>query len=84
MIKECIDDEKTPKEIIIEVKDSCAKNNISEQDAVVMVNIFLVHAFDNRWRWCCGRFHFRQLTLEQGYRVTFKPGFLVRKFHKKG
>ena len=40
MIKECIDDEKTPKEIIIEVKDSCAKNNISEQDALVMVNIF--------------------------------------------
>ena len=39
MIKECIDDEKTPKEIIIEVKDSCAKNNISEQDALVMVNI---------------------------------------------
>ena len=37
MIKECIDDEKTPKEIIIEVKDSCAKNNISEQDALVMV-----------------------------------------------
>ena len=40
MIKECIDDEKTPKEIILEVKDSCAKNNISEQDALVMVNIF--------------------------------------------
>lgn len=37
MIKECIDDEKTPKEIIIEVKDSCAKNNISEQDALVMI-----------------------------------------------
>ena len=24
----------------------------------------LVHRFDNRWRWCCGRFHFRQRRLE--------------------
>lgn len=37
MIKEAIEDDKSPKEIIIELKDSMAKNNISEQDAVVMV-----------------------------------------------
>jgi len=37
MIKECIDDEKTPKEIIIELKDSVNKNNISEQDALIMI-----------------------------------------------
>jgi len=37
MIKECIEDEKTPKEIIIELKDSVAKNNISEQDALIMI-----------------------------------------------
>jgi len=37
MIKELIEEEKTPKEIIIEVKDSCAKNNISEQDALIMI-----------------------------------------------
>ena len=36
MIKECINDEKTPKVIIIEIKDSCAKNYISEQDTPVM------------------------------------------------
>jgi len=37
MIKECIEEEKTPKEIIIELKDSVAKNNISEQDALIMI-----------------------------------------------
>ena len=41
MIKESIEDEKTPKEIIIELKDSVAKNNITEQDALIMVMIFL-------------------------------------------
>ena len=24
----------------------------------------LVHRFDNRWRWCSGRFNFRQITLK--------------------
>lgn len=38
MIKEAIHEEKTPKEIIIELKDSVAKNNISEQDTLIMVN----------------------------------------------
>merc|ERR1711953_755796 len=37
MIKECIEDKRTPKEIIIELKDSVSKNNISEQDALVMI-----------------------------------------------
>jgi len=37
MIKESIEDEKTPKEIIIELKDSVAKNNITEQDALIMI-----------------------------------------------
>ena len=41
MIKECIEDEKTPKEIIIELKDSVAKNNISEQDALIMVSVLI-------------------------------------------
>lgn len=40
MVKEAIDEEKTPKEIIIELKDSVAKNNISEQDALIMVISF--------------------------------------------
>ena len=39
MVKEAIDEEKTPKEIIIELKDSAAKNNISEQDALIMVSL---------------------------------------------
>ena len=38
MVREAIEEEKTPKEIIIELKDSVSKNNISEQDALVMVN----------------------------------------------
>ena len=38
MVREAIEEEKTPKEIIIELKDSVSKNNISEQDAIVMVN----------------------------------------------
>jgi len=37
MIKECIEEDKTPKEIVIELKDSVAKNNISEQDALIMI-----------------------------------------------
>ncbi len=36
-IKEAIEEERPPKEIAIEVKDAIAKNNISEQDALVMV-----------------------------------------------
>ena len=31
----------------------------------------LVHRFDNRWRCCCGRFHFRQRTLVLGCRSSF-------------
>ena len=27
----------------------------------------LVHLSNNRWRWCCGHFNFRQRTLELGY-----------------
>merc|ERR1711992_310664 len=37
LIKDCIEEEKTPKEIIIELKDSVAKNNISEQDALITI-----------------------------------------------
>jgi len=37
MVREAIEEEKTPKEIIIELKDSVSKNNISEQDALVMI-----------------------------------------------
>jgi len=37
MIRESMEDEKTPKEIIIELKDSVAKNSISEQDALIMI-----------------------------------------------
>ena len=43
MVREAIEEEKTPKEIIIELKDSVVKNNISEQDALIMVRI--VHTF---------------------------------------
>ena len=28
----------------------------------------LVPLFNNRWRWCCGRFNFRQTRLDLGYR----------------
>ena len=42
MIKECIEEEKTPKEIILELKDSVGKNNISEQDALIMVRKKLI------------------------------------------
>ena len=31
-----------------------------------LISKFLVHIFNNRWRWCCGRFNFRQRTLELG------------------
>ena len=35
-------------------------------DRVTRVAIYtLVHTFNNRWRWCCGRFNFIQ-TLELG------------------
>ena len=27
----------------------------------------LVYPFINRWRWCCGRFGFRQRALQLGY-----------------
>ena len=37
LIKEAIEDEKTPKEIIIEIRDINDKNNISEQDTLIMV-----------------------------------------------
>merc|ERR550539_45364 len=37
MIKDSIDEKRTPKEIVIELKDSVAKNNISEQDALIMI-----------------------------------------------
>lgn len=37
MIKDAIVDEKSSKEIIIELKDAMAKNNISEQEAIAMV-----------------------------------------------
>ena len=39
----------------------------------------LVHRLDNRRRWCCGRFHFRQRTLSRMMvsEVTFQPEFLV-------
>lgn len=37
LIKEAIEDEKSPKEIIIEIKDINDKSNISEQDCVVMI-----------------------------------------------
>ena len=31
----------------------------------------LVHLFNNRWRWCCGRFNLRQRTVELGYQKKF-------------
>ena len=37
----------------------------------------LFHCFNNRWRWCCGRFSFKQNTQELGYQRSF---FLVRIF----
>merc|ERR1712214_58009 len=37
LIKEAIEDEKTPKEIIIEIRDINDKNNITEQDTIVMI-----------------------------------------------
>jgi len=37
MVKEAIDEEKTPKEITIELKDSAAKNSVSERDALIMI-----------------------------------------------
>lgn len=37
LIKEAIEDEKTPKEIIIEIRDINDKNNITEQDTLIMV-----------------------------------------------
>ena len=30
----------------------------------------LVHHVNNRWRWCCGCFNFRQRTLELGYQSS--------------
>ena len=35
-----------------------------------VVMFILVHRFHNRWRWCCGRFNFRQRTLELGYQMS--------------
>ena len=29
--------------------------------------VLLLVIFNNRWRWCCGRFNFRQTTLKLGY-----------------
>ena len=37
----------------------------------------LVHFFNNRGRWCCGRFNFRQTTLELGYQRDFSVRFFV-------
>jgi len=37
LIKEAIEDEKTPKEIIIEIRDINDKNNITEQDTLIMI-----------------------------------------------
>ena len=45
LIKEAIEDEKTPKEIIIEIRDINDKNNITEQDTLIMVcrnSLFLI------------------------------------------
>ncbi len=40
MIKEAIEEDRAAKEIAIDVKDAIAKNNITEQDALVMVRLF--------------------------------------------
>ena len=37
----------------------------------------LVHPFNNRGRWCCGRFNFRQTTLELGYLRDFSVRFFL-------
>ena len=38
MIKESVNEKRSPKEIIIELKDECVKHDIAEQDTVVMVS----------------------------------------------
>jgi len=37
MIKESVNEKRSPKEIIIELKDECVKHDIAEQDTVVMI-----------------------------------------------
>ena len=37
MLKEAIEEEKTPKEIVLEMKEAMAKFNIPENDAIVMI-----------------------------------------------
>ena len=49
LIKEAIEDEKTPKEIIIEIRDINDKNNITEQDTLIMVcrnSLFLTFSWN--------------------------------------
>ena len=46
LIKEAIEDEKTPKEIIIEIRDINDKNNISEQDTLIMVIFQKIFSFE--------------------------------------
>ena len=42
---------------------------------------YLVHCFNNRWRWCSGRFNFRQRTLELDYlRSFYCQVFLISRF----
>ena len=44
--KECIEAEKAPKDIIIELKNSMTKNDISIEDALLMIWNCIIHAIE--------------------------------------
>ena len=50
--------------MISKLKQACGMFLFTE----IVVMFILVHRFNNRWRWCCGRFNFRQRTIKLGYR----------------
>ena len=62
LIKEAIEDEKTPKEIIIEIRDINDKNNISEQDTLIMVifwTILCIEKGEKRMKFFTMRFFYQ-------------------------
>ena len=42
--------------------------------------VLLFHSFNNRWRWCCNRFNFKQNAQQLGYRRSLSRLNLCHSF----